>query len=316
MANKFNFIELDEDSVKEVSETELQEYKKDLKEQDFVAYTDSFRTYLKELGKYPLLTQEEEFNYAKAYKETQDPSAKEALVNHNLRLVVNIAKKFIGTGVPLPDLVQEGNLGLMRAVDTFDPDKGFRFSTYATWWVKQAVTRAIANDGRTIRLPVHAYEALLKYQKFIKEWNSTNPGVALPSDEEIIEKLGIRESTFAQITRYQPDVVSLSTPIGEEQDSTIGDFIADDSMDIEAQTDLIDLRDSIEKVLHDKCFNAKEVDIIKKRFGFETGTPMTLEEIGKIYGVTRERIRQIEVKALRKLKHPTRANQLKVFMRR
>lgn len=316
MANKFNFIELDEDSVKEVSETELQEYKKDLKEQDFVTYTDSFRTYLKELGKYPLLTQEEEFNYAKAYKETQDPSAKEALVNHNLRLVVNIAKKFIGTGVPLPDLVQEGNLGLMRAVDTFDPDKGFRFSTYATWWIKQAVTRAIANDGRTIRLPVHAYEALLKYQKFIKEWNSTNPGVALPSDEEIIEKLGIRENTFAQITRYQPDVVSLSTPIGEEQDSTIGDFIADDSMDIEAQTDLIDLRDSIEKVLHDKCFNAKEVDIIKKRFGFETGTPMTLEEIGKIYGVTRERIRQIESKALRKLKHPTRANQLKVFMRR
>lgn len=316
MANKFNFMELNEDSVKEVSETELQEYKKDLKEQDFVTYTDSFRTYLKELGKYPLLTQEEEFNYAKAYKETQDPSAKEALVNHNLRLVVNIAKKFIGTGVPLPDLVQEGNLGLMRAVDTFDPDKGFRFSTYATWWVKQAVTRAIANDGRTIRLPVHAYEALLKYQKFIKEWNSTNPGVALPSDEEIIEKLGIRENTFAQITRYQPDVVSLSTPIGEEQDSTIGDFIADDSMDIEAQTDLIDLRDSIEKVLHDKCFNAKEVDIIKKRFGFETGTPMTLDEIGKIYGVTRERIRQIESKALRKLKHPTRANQLKVFMRR
>lgn len=316
MANKFNFIELNEDSVKEVSETELQEYKKDLKEQDFVAYTDSFRTYLKELGKYPLLTQEEEFNYAKAYKETQDPSAKEALVNHNLRLVVNIAKKFIGTGVPLPDLVQEGNLGLMRAVDTFDPDKGFRFSTYATWWVKQAVTRAIANDGRTIRLPVHAYEALLKYQKFIKEWNSTNPGVALPSDEEIIEKLGIRENIFAQITRYQPDIVSLSTPIGEEQDSTIGDFIADDSMDVEAQTDLIDLRDSIEKVLHDKCFNAKEVDIIKKRFGFETGTPMTLEEIGKIYGVTRERIRQIEVKALRKLKHPKRANQLKVFMRR
>lgn len=316
MTNKFNFIELNEDSVKEVSETELQEYKKDLKEQDFATCTNSFRTYLKELGKYPLLTQEEEFNYAKAYKETQDPSAKEALVNHNLRLVVNIAKKFIGTGVPLPDLVQEGNLGLMRAVDTFDPDKGFRFSTYATWWVKQAVTRAIANDGRTIRLPVHAHEALLKYQKFIKEWNSTNPGVALPSDEEIIEKLGIRENTFAQITRYQPDIVSLSTPIGEEQDSTIGDFIADDSMDVEAQTDLIDLRDSIEKVLHDKCFNAKEVDIIKKRFGFETGTPMTLEEIGKIYGVTRERIRQIEAKALRKLKHPKRANQLKVFMRR
>ena len=315
MANKFNFMELNEASVKEISETELQEYKKDLKEQDFVTCTNSFRTYLKEIGQYPLLTPEEEFNYAKAYKETQDPSAKEALVNHNLRLVVNIAKKFIGVGVPLSDLVQEGNLGLMRAVDTFDPDKGFRFSTYATWWIRQAVTRAIANDGRTIRIPVHAHEALLKYQKFVKDWKSTKPGVALPSDEEIMEKLGINENTYTQITRYQPDIISLSTPVGEEQDTTVGDFIVDDSMDIEAQTDLIDLKDTIEKVLSDKCFTAKEVDIIKKRFGFETGTPMTLEEVGKIYGVTRERIRQIEARALRKLKHPVRANKLKAYMR-
>lgn len=315
MANKFNFMELNEASVKEISETELQEYKKDLKEQDFVTCTDSFRTYLKEIGQYPLLTPEEEFNYAKAYKETQDPSAKEALVNHNLRLVVNIAKKFVGVGVPIPDLVQEGNLGLMRAVDTFDPDKGFRFSTYATWWIRQAVTRAIANDGRTIRMPVHAHEALLKYQKFVKDWKATNPGVALPSDEEIMKKLGINKNTYTQITRYQPDIISLSTPVGEEQDTTVGDFIVDDSMDIEAQTDLIDLKDTIEKVLSDKCFTAKEVDIIKKRFGFETGTPMTLEEVGRIYGVTRERIRQIEAKALIKLKHPIRANQLKVYMR-
>lgn len=315
MANKFNFTEISEDSVKEVSEAELQEYKKDLKEQDFLACTDSFKTYLREIGQYPLLTPEEEFNYAKAFKDTQDPTAKEALVNHNLRLVVNIAKKFVGAGVPIPDLVQEGNLGLMRAVEMFDPDKGFRFSTYATWWIKQAVTRAIANDGRAIRLPVHAHEALMKYQKFVKEWKATNPGVALPKDEEIMKKLDINENTFSQITRYQTEIISLSTPVGEEQDSTIGDFIADDSTDIESQTELSDLRDTIEKVLNSSCFTEKEVDIIKKRFGFETGTPMTLEEVGKIYGVTRERIRQIEAKALRKLRHPLRACQLKVYTR-
>lgn len=315
MANKFNFTEINEDSVKEVSEAELQEYKKDLKEQDFIACTDSFKTYLREIGQYPLLTPEEEFNYAKAFKDTQDPTAKEALVNHNLRLVVNIAKKFIGVGIPIPDLVQEGNLGLMRAVEMFDPDKGFRFSTYATWWIRQAVTRAIANDGRAIRLPVHAHEALMKYQKFVKEWKATNPGVALPKDEEIMEKLDINENTFSQITRYQTEIISLSTPVGEEQDSTIGDFIADDSTDIEAQTELSDLRDTIEKVLNSSCFTEKEVDIIKKRFGFETGTPMTLEEVGKIYGVTRERIRQIEAKAIRKLRHPLRASQLKVYTR-
>ena len=315
MANKFNFTEINEDSVKEVSEAELQEYKKDLKEQDFIACTDSFKTYLREIGQYPLLTPEEEFNYAKAFKDTQDPTAKEALVNHNLRLVVNIAKKFIGVGIPIPDLVQEGNLGLMRAVEMFDPDKGFRFSTYATWWIRQAVTRAIANDGRAIRLPVHAHEALMKYQKFVKEWKASNPGVALPKDEEIMEKLDINKNTFSQITRYQTEIISLSTPVGEEQDSTIGDFIADDSTDIEAQTELSDLRDTIEKVLNSSCFTEKEVDIIKKRFGFETGTPMTLEEVGKIYGVTRERIRQIEAKAIRKLRHPLRASQLKVYTR-
>lgn len=315
MANKFNFTEISEDSVKEVSEAELQEYKKDLKEQDFLACTDSFKTYLREIGQYPLLTPEEEFNYAKAFKDTQDPTAKEALVNHNLRLVVNIAKKFVGAGMPILDLVQEGNLGLMRAVEMFDPDKGFRFSTYATWWIKQAVTRAIANDGRAIRLPVHAHEALMKYQKFVKEWKATNPGVALPKDEEIMEKLDISENTFSQITRYQTEIISLSTPVGEEQDSTIGDFIADDSTDIESQIELSDLRDTIEKVLNSSCFTEKEVDIIKKRFGFETGTPMTLEEVGKIYGVTRERIRQIEAKAIRKLRHPLRAGQLKVYTR-
>lgn len=316
MANKFNFTEVNTDSAKEISEAEVQEYKKDLKEKDFVSCNDSFRTYLKEIGQYPLLTPEEEFDYAKDYKSTHNPVAKEALVNHNLRLVVNIAKHFVGSGVPIPDLVQEGNLGLMRAVDMYDPDKGFRFSTYATWWIKQAVTRAIANDGRTIRLPVHAHEALVKYQKFIKEWNMTNPGVDLPSDDEIMEKLDINKSTFTQITRYHPEIVSLSTPVGEEQDTTIGDFIADESLSVEAQAEISDLRDTIDKILNNGDFTEREIDIIRKRFGFDTGTPMTLEQVGEEYGITRERIRQIEAKAIRKFRHPKRAGQLKVYTRR
>lgn len=315
MANKFNFKEVSDKSIEKISDTEVQGYKKEVKEKDFVSCNDSFKTYLKELGQYELLTQEEEYNYAKKYKETGDPSAKEALVNHNLRLVVNIAKRFVGAGVPIPDLVQEGNLGLMRAVDMFDPDKGFRFSTYATWWIKQAVTRAIANDGRTIRLPVHAHEALVKYQKFIKEWNVTNPGVDLPSDEEIMEKLDINKTTFAQITKYQTEIVSLSTPIGEEQDSTIGDFIADDTINVEAQAELTDLRETIDKILNNGDFSDREIDIVKKRFGFDNGVPMTLEQVGEEYGITRERIRQIEAKAIRKFRHPKRASQLKVYTR-
>ena len=315
MANKFNFAEVSEDSAEKISEAEVQEYKKDVKEKDFISCNDSFRTYLKELGQYPLLTQEEEYNYAKRYKENGDPLAKEALVNHNLRLVVNIAKHFVGSGIPIPDLVQEGNLGLMRAVDMYDPDKGFRFSTYATWWIKQAVTRAIANDGRVIRLPVHAHEALVKYQKFVREWRSTNPGVALPNDDEIMEKLNISKSTYSQITRYQADIVSLSTPVGEEQDSTIGDFIADEHTNVEAQAELSDLKDTIEKILNNGDFTAREIDVLKKRFGFETGTPMTLEAVGEVYGITRERIRQIEAKAIRKLRHPKRASQLRMYTR-
>lgn len=315
MTNKFNFAEVSEDSAEKISEAEVQEYKKDVKEKDFISCNDSFRTYLKELGQYPLLTQEEEYNYAKRYKENGDPLAKEALVNHNLRLVVNIAKHFVGSGIPLPDLVQEGNLGLMRAVDMYDQDKGFRFSTYATWWIKQAVTRAIANDGRVIRLPVHAHEALVKYQKFVREWRSTNPGVALPNDDEIMEKLNISKSTYSQITRYQEDIVSLSTPVGEEQDSTIGDFIADEHTNVEAQAELSDLKDTIEKILNNGDFTAREIDILKKRFGFETGTPMTLEAVGEVYGITRERIRQIEAKAIRKLRHPKRASQLRMYIR-
>lgn len=315
MANKFNFAEVSEDSAEKISETEVQEYKKDVKEKDFVSCNDSFRTYLKELGQYPLLTQEEEYNYAKSYKENGDPLAKEALVNHNLRLVVNIAKHFVGSGIPIPDLVQDGNIGLMRAVDMYDPDKGFRFSTYATWWIKQAVTRAIADNGSVIRLPVHAHEALVKYQKFVREWRSTKPGVALPNDDEIMEKLNISKSTYSQITRYQADIVSLSTPVGEEQDSTIGDFIADEHTNVEAQAELSDLKDTIEKILNNGDFTAREIDVLKKRFGFETGTPMTLEAVGEVYGITRERIRQIEAKAIRKLRHPKRASQLRMYTR-
>lgn len=314
MANKFDFAEVSNEKVEEVSDTEVAEYKQELKDKDFVACTDSFKTYLKELGRYDLLTPEQEIAYAKDYRETQNPEAKAALVNHNLRLVVNIAKRFVGAGIPIQDLVQEGNLGLMRAVDMYDPDKGFRFSTYATWWIKQAVTRAIANDGRTIRLPVHAYEALRKYQKFERDWKANNPGVALPSDEEIMKKLDISEVTYKLVTSYHQDVVSLSTPIGEEQDSTIGDFIADDNMSIEDYADYIDLKETIKSILNSDAFNDRERGIVIKRFGLDGGSSMTLEQVGALYGVTRERIRQIECKAIRKLRHPSRARLLKGYL--
>lgn len=314
MANKFDFVKVSDEKVEEVSDTEVAEYKQELKDKDFIACTDSFKTYLKELGRYDLLTPEQEIAYAKDYRETQNPEAKAALVNHNLRLVVNIAKRFVGAGIPIQDLVQEGNLGLMRAVDMYDPDKGFRFSTYATWWIKQAVTRAIANDGRTIRLPVHAYEALRKYQKFERDWKANNPGVALPSDKEIMERLDISEVTYKLVTSYHQDVVSLSTPVGEEQDSTVGDFIADDSMSIEDYADYVDLRETIKSILNSGAFNERERDIVIKRFGLDGGNPMTLEQVGSLYGVTRERIRQIECKAIRKLRHPSRARLLRGYL--
>lgn len=314
MANKFDFAEVSNEKVEEVSDTEVAEYKQELKDKDFVACTDSFKTYLKELGRYDLLTPEQEIAYAKDYRETQNPEAKAALVNHNLRLVVNIAKRFVGAGIPIQDLVQEGNLGLMRAVDMYDPDKGFRFSTYATWWIKQAVTRAIANDGRTIRLPVHAYEALRKYQKFERDWRANKPGVALPSDEEIMTKLDISEVTYKLVTSYHQDVVSLSTPVGEEQDSTVGDFIAADSMNVEDYADYVDLKETIKTILNSGAFNERERDIIIKRFGLDGGNPMTLEQVGALYGVTRERIRQIECKAIRKLRHPSRARLLRGYL--
>ncbi len=268
---------------------------------------DPVKAYLKDIGKVPLLTAEEEIDLAMRIAEN-DEEAKKRLIEANLRLVVSIAKHFVGRGMQLLDLIQEGNLGLIKAVDKFDYTKGFKFSTYATWWIRQAITRAIADQGRTIRIPVHMGEMINKVKKagsMLLHRNGREP-----TAEDIAEELGISVEKVREILRIAQEPVSLETPIGEEEDSHLGDFIPDDdtlSPDEAAAKTL--RKEKINEVL--ATLTPREAKVIALRFGLDDGKPMTLEEVGKEFEVTRERIRQIEAKALRKIRHPSRSKHLK-----
>ena len=271
---------------------------------------DPVRLYLKEIGRVPLLTSEREHELAELMAEG-DVEAKKALVEANLRLVVSIAKRYVGRGMFFLDLIQEGNLGLMKAVDKFDYTKGYKFSTYATWWIRQAITRAIADQARTIRIPVHMVETIHKVSRYSRQLLQEYGREA--TAEEIGEKMGMSADKVREIMKIAQDPVSLETPIGEEEDSHLGDFIQDE--DTPAPADAASqtiLREVIERELH--TLTPREEHVIKLRFGLYDGRTRTLEEVGKEFDITRERIRQIEAKALRKLRHPSRARHLKGFL--
>ncbi len=275
-----------------------------------LAIDDPVKVYLKEIGKVPLLSSEEEIDLAIRIKEG-DAAAKKRLSEANLRLVVSIAKRYLGRGMQFLDLIQEGNLGLIKAVEKFDYTKGFKFSTYATWWIRQAITRAIADQARTIRIPVHMVETINKVKKVSSQLLHTNGHE--PSAEEIAFEIDMPVDKVRDIMRIAQEPVSLETPIGEEEDSHLGDFIPDD--DAPAPADAAShtmLKEQLSEVLDTLTPREKKVLIL--RFGLEDGSPRTLEEVGREFRVTRERIRQIEAKALRKLRHPTRSKKLKDFL--
>ncbi|TEU01762.1 RNA polymerase sigma factor RpoD [Candidatus Woesebacteria bacterium] len=272
--------------------------------------TDPVRQYLREIGKVPLLTAEEEVELAKAY-EKRDRKAKEKLTVSNLRLVVSIAKKYIGRGLSLLDLIQEGNQGLIRAVEKYDWRRGFKFSTYATWWIRQAITRAIADQARTIRIPVHMVETINKLYRTSRRLMQDLGRE--PTPEEIGEELELSPDRVREIFKIAQEVASLETPVGDDKESFLGDFIPDES-----QLSPVDqaskqlLKDHLDEVLH--TLSDREARVLKLRFGLEGNKQMTLEEVGRVFGVTRERIRQIEAKALRKLKHPSRRKKLQDYL--
>ncbi|MDD4106671.1 MAG: RNA polymerase sigma factor RpoD [Candidatus Shapirobacteria bacterium] len=271
---------------------------------------DSVRMYLKEIGKINLLTFEEEVSLAKSI-EKGSQAARENLINANLRLVVSIAKKYIGRGLTFLDLVQEGNQGLMRAVEKFDWHRGFKFSTYATWWIRQAITRAIADQAKTIRIPVHMVETINKVYKATRAL--TQRLGKEPTVGEIAEEVGVTIEKVEEIYRISQDTTSLSTPVGDDEDSFLGDFIEDTTqMSPYEETSKELLRESIEEVL--SSLDERETKVLSLRFGLMGETPKTLEEVGKIFNVTRERIRQIEAKALRKLRHPSRRKKLQDYL--
>ena len=282
----------------------------DLTNSKDIKINDPVRMYLKEIGRINLLTSEEEFEYAHLAV-TGDEHAKTMLAESNLRLVVSIAKRYVGRGMLFLDLIQEGNIGLMKAVDKFDPDKGYKFSTYATWWIRQAITRAIADQARTIRIPVHMVETINKLARIQRQL--TQELNREPTDEEIAKKLGISLDKVREVYKISQDPVSLETPIGEEDDSHLGDFIKDErTMSPEEYTEIGMLKEELSGVL--LTLTEREEKVLRLRFGLDDGQCRTLEEVGQIFNVTRERIRQIEAKALRKLRHPSRSRKLKDFL--
>ena len=275
-----------------------------------VGLDDPVKMYLKDIGRVPLLTADEEVELAKRMQEN-DAAAKKRLSEANLRLVVSIAKRYVGRGMLFLDLIQEGNLGLMKAVDKFDYQKGFKFSTYATWWIRQSITRAIADQARTIRIPVHMVETinrLTREQRVLLQELGREPTPA-----ELAEKMGITEEKVREIQKIAQDPVSLETPIGEEEDSHLGDFIEDEKTATPSETVAFTmLKEQILSVLN--TLTPREEKVLRLRYGIDDGKGRTLEEVGKEFNVTRERIRQIEAKALRKLRHPSRCKRLKDFL--
>ena len=297
---------LDDMILEDAEDADIDIEKIDLSVPDGVSIEDPVRMYLKEIGKVPLLTAEEEIELAKRM-EAGDEKAKQKLAEANLRLVVSIAKRYVGRGMLFLDLIQEGNLGLIKAVEKFDYEKGYKFSTYATWWIRQAITRAIADQARTIRIPVHMVELIRESRQLLQELGRE------PLPEEIAERMGISVERVREILKISQEPVSLETPIGEEEDSHLGDFIQDQNVPVPAEAAASNLlRDQLNEVLD--TLTEREQKVLRLRFGMDDGRARTLEEVGKEFQVTRERIRQIEAKALRRLRHPSKSRKLKDYL--
>ena len=303
-------IEVVRDMDEELKEIASNEEEIDISVPDSISVDDHVRMYLKEIGKVPLLSTDDEVELARLMSEG-DEAAKKRLTEANLRLVVTIAKRYVGRGMLFLDLIQEGNLGLIKAVEKFDYSKGYKFSTYATWWIRQAITRAIADQARTIRIPVHMVETINKLirvsRQLLQELGRD------PQPEEIAKEMNMSVDKVREIMKIAQEPVSLETPIGEEEDSHLGDFIPDD--DAPAPSELASfmlLKEQLMGVLD--TLTSREEKVLRLRFGLDDGRPRTLEEVGKVFNVTRERIRQIEAKALRKLRHPSRSKKLKDFL--